>query len=67
MLIEFLQSYQSGILLAFSGIEGERLRTRWVSSAEAPELVEELETFIKVLQELGPSPLRRDAAGKDAA
>ena len=48
-------------LLAFSGIEGERLRARWVSSAEGPEFAEEIRHFTDDLKKLGPSPLRRDA------
>jgi coenzyme F420-reducing hydrogenase delta subunit len=47
-------------MLKFSGIEEERLKASWVSSAEAPELVHEFESFIKTLRELGPSPLRQD-------
>ncbi len=47
-------------MLKFSGIDENRLRASWVSSAEAPELVEEFESFIKVLRDLGPSPLRQD-------
>ena len=45
-------------LMAFSGIEEERLRCEWVSSAEAPEFVEVINAFIKTLRDLGPSPLR---------
>ncbi len=47
-------------MLGFSGIDEKRLRASWVSSAEAPELVEEFDSFIEVLRELGPSPLRED-------
>jgi F420-non-reducing hydrogenase iron-sulfur subunit len=47
-------------MLQFSGIEEERLRASWVSSAEAPELVHEFNTFIEELRKLGPSPLRTD-------
>ena len=47
-------------MLAFSGLDEKRLRASWVSSAEAPELVEEFDSFIRVLRELGPSPLRQD-------
>ena len=47
-------------MLKFSGIEEERLRASWVSSAEAPELVHEFESFIKTLRDLGPSPLKHD-------
>ena len=45
-------------MLDFTGIEKDRLRARWVSSAEAPEFVEEINDFVKVLKELGPSPLK---------
>ena len=47
-------------MLDFCGIEKERLRARWVSSAEAPEFVEEINDFVKVLKKLGPSPLRKE-------
>ncbi len=45
-------------MLDFTGIEKERLRARWVSSAEAPEFVEEITAFIGTLKALGPSPLK---------
>ena len=45
-------------MLDFCGLEKERLRARWVSSAEAPEFVQEINAFIEVLKELGPSPLK---------
>lgn len=45
-------------MLEFTGIEKERLRARWVSSAEAPEFVEEVTGFIDTLKRLGPSPLK---------
>jgi len=46
-------------LMAFSGIEEDRLRARWVSSAEAPEFRQEINAFVQTLKELGPSPLKR--------
>lgn len=46
-------------MLDFCGIEKERLRARWVSSAEAPEFVEEISDFVDALRELGPSPLKK--------
>ncbi len=47
-------------MLAFSGIDEKRLKASWVSSAEAPELVHEFDTFIEELRKLGPSPLKQD-------
>lgn len=47
-------------MLGFSGIEPERLQASWVSSAEAPELVQEFDRFIATIRELGPSPLKHD-------
>ena len=47
-------------MLKFSGIDEGRLKASWVSSAEAPELVHEFDTFIEELRELGPSPLKVD-------
>ncbi|NSW84761.1 MAG: hydrogenase iron-sulfur subunit [Syntrophobacteraceae bacterium] len=54
-------------LLSFSGIEEERLRSRWVSSAEAPEFAAEIKEFIEELRAMGPSPLKaRGKTGKAA-
>lgn len=47
-------------MLKFTGVEEERLKASWVSSAEAPELVHEFNTFIEELRKLGPSPLKKD-------
>ncbi len=47
-------------MLDFCGIEKERLRARWVSSAEAPEFVEEINDFVDILKKLGPSPLGKE-------
>lgn len=47
-------------MLEFSGIGEQRLKASWVSSAEAPELVHEFDTFIETLRNLGPSPLKSD-------
>lgn len=46
-------------LLQFSGIEEDRLKAGWISSAEAAELVEEIQVFIDNLRAMGPSPLRK--------
>jgi coenzyme F420-reducing hydrogenase delta subunit len=54
-------------LMAFSGLEEDRLRSKWISSAEAPEFVEEIEEFIGILKNLGPSPLKRPKRKKEAA
>ena len=48
-------------MLDFCGVEKERIRARWVSSAEAPEFVEEITHFIDVLKKLGPSPLKKES------
>ena len=50
-------------MLSFSGIDSRRLKASWVSSAEAPELVQEFNVFIEELRELGPSPLKKDYRG----
>ncbi len=47
-------------MLKFSGIDEARLKASWVSSAEAPQLVHEFNSFIEELRELGPSPLKKD-------
>ncbi len=49
-------------MLDFCGVQKDRLRARWVSSAEAPEFVEEINEFIDVLKKLGPSPLNKDTS-----
>ena len=46
-------------MLDFCGVEKERLRAKWVSSAEAPEFIEEINDFVDVLKKLGPSPLEK--------
>ncbi len=52
-------------LLEFSGIHPERVRTRWVSSAEAVEFVHEISEFAEDIKKLGPNPLKVKA--KEAA
>ncbi len=54
-------------LMDFSGLEEDRLRARWVSSAEAPEFREEINDFVQALKKLGPSPLKKRAAQDQAA
>jgi F420-non-reducing hydrogenase iron-sulfur subunit len=57
-------------MLDFCGVQKDRLRARWVSSAEAPEFVEEVNEFIDVLKKLGPSPLKKEISkesSKDVA
>jgi F420-non-reducing hydrogenase iron-sulfur subunit len=53
-------------MLDFCGIEKDRLRLRWVSSAEANEFIEEVSDFARVLKELGPSPLKNSPAKEPA-
>jgi F420-non-reducing hydrogenase iron-sulfur subunit len=53
------------MLLEFSGIHPDRLRARWVSSAEAVEFVHEISEFAEEIKKLGPNPLKvkaREAA-----
>jgi len=54
-------------LLQFSGIEEDRLKAGWISSAEAPELVEEIQSFIANLRAMGPSLLRKHHNDQRAA
>jgi F420-non-reducing hydrogenase iron-sulfur subunit len=49
-------------LLAFTGIDPERLRVEWVSSAEAPKFVQVITEFSNKIKSLGPSPLKTEAA-----
>ena len=56
--ISFLQK-----LMEFSGMNPERLRMRWVSSAEASEYVDEISRFAEDIKKIGPNPLKtREAA-----
>ena len=48
-------------LMEFSGIHPERVRTRWVSSAEAVEFVHEVSEFAEDIKKLGPNPLKMKA------
>lgn len=45
-------------LLAFSGINPDRLRVEYLSSAEAPTLVRVVTEFSKQVKALGPSRLK---------
>ena len=49
-------------LLEFSGIHPDRLRVRWVSSAEAVEYVHEVSQFVDDIMKLGPNPLKAKKA-----
>jgi coenzyme F420-reducing hydrogenase delta subunit len=54
-------------LMEFSGLEADRLRARWVSSAEAPEFRAEIQDFVQALKKLGPSPLGQAMPSGQAA
>ena len=41
-------------LLSYIGVNPERLRLDWVSSAEAPKFVQVTKEFVEVVRELGP-------------
>jgi len=50
-------------LLEFSGIHPDRVRMRWVSSAEAVEFVHEISEFVEEIRKIGSNPLKaREAA-----
>jgi F420-non-reducing hydrogenase iron-sulfur subunit len=49
-------------LLEFSGIHPDRLRMRWVSSAEAVEFVHEISEFVEEIRKMGSNPLRAKEA-----
>jgi len=53
-------------LLAFSGIEPERLELKWVSSAEGPRFAKVVTDFVEKIRDLGPSRLRPAALIKEA-
>ncbi len=54
-------------LLEFSGIGEDRLRSRWVSSAEGPEFAAEIKDFVDSLKSMGPSPLNKAGNERQAA
>jgi F420-non-reducing hydrogenase iron-sulfur subunit len=49
-------------LLEFSGIHPDRLRMRWVSSAEAVEFVHEISEFVEEIRKIGLNPLKAKEA-----
>ena len=49
-------------LLEFSGLHPDRLRMRWVSSAEAVEFVHEISEFVEDIKKLGLNPLKTKKA-----
>jgi F420-non-reducing hydrogenase iron-sulfur subunit len=49
-------------LLEFSGIHPDRVRMRWVSSAEAVEFVHEISEFVEEIKKIGLNPLKAKEA-----
>lgn len=49
-------------LMEFSGINPERLRLRWVSSADASAFVDEISQFVEDIKKIGPNPLKAKEA-----
>lgn len=45
-------------LLSFAGVNPDRLRVDWLSSAEAPTFVRVATEFSREIKALGPSPLK---------
>ena len=45
------------VVLANCGIDPNRFRMEWVSSAEAPRFVEAVTRFVRDIKALGPNPL----------
>ena len=48
-------------LLAFTGIEEERLRLEWISSTEGSRFAEAITAFTNHIRVLGPSRLKQAA------
>ena len=46
------------IVLANRGIDPDRFRMEWLSSAEAARFVEVVTNFVRAIRALGPNPLR---------
>jgi len=53
-------------LMAFAGIDPERLCLKWVSSAEGPRFAQVITDFTEKVRELGPSPLRPSRRSRSA-
>ena len=53
-------------LLSYIGIDPERLRLDWVSSAEAPKFAQVAKEFAEVVRELGPLVDVRDAGAESS-
>jgi F420-non-reducing hydrogenase iron-sulfur subunit len=54
------------VVLANCGIDPNRFRMEWVSSAEAPRFVEAVTRFVRDIKELGPNPLREQKVAVNA-
>ena len=50
------------IVLNTLGIDPNRFRTAWVSSAEAPKFAEVVTAFVDHIKQLGPNPLKEKNA-----
>lgn len=50
------------VVLENLGIDPERFRTAWVSSAEAPKFAEVVTSFSEHIKKLGPNPLKEKKA-----
>ncbi len=48
-------------LISFVGIDPDRLRVDWLSSAESPTFVRVATEFSQQIKNIGPSPLRMEA------
>jgi F420-non-reducing hydrogenase iron-sulfur subunit len=49
-------------LMEFCGMNPERVRLRWVTSAEASEFVHEISQFVEDIKKIGPNPLKTKEA-----
>jgi F420-non-reducing hydrogenase iron-sulfur subunit len=49
-------------LLSYIGINPQRLRLDWVSSAEAPKFAQVATEFVEVVRELGPLVMDKEGA-----
>ena len=54
-------------LLAFSGVDPERLLLKWVSSAEGPRFAQVVTEFVEKIRGLGPSQLASQKSAKKAS
>ena len=47
-------------MLRLLGMDGRRLRLKWISASEGSAFAEEIRLFVQLLDEIGETPLNRN-------